>query len=59
MTRLHVLPQWYGEGDDRQAALDLFDAFGSEEKSPHAHMGGHTGVPRFAGTPRPGSSPGT
>ncbi|WP_432128422.1 dienelactone hydrolase family protein [Streptomyces sp. bgisy082] len=46
---LHVLLQWDDEGNDRQAALDLFDAFGSEEKTLHANMGGHTGVPRFAG----------
>ncbi|MEU6620630.1 alpha/beta hydrolase [Streptomyces litmocidini] len=46
---LHVLLQWDDEGNDRQASLDLFDAFGSAEKSLHAHMGGHTGVPRFAG----------
>ncbi|MFF4659007.1 alpha/beta hydrolase [Streptomyces sp. NPDC001381] len=46
---LHVLLQWDDEGNDRQAALDLFDAFGSQEKSLHAHMGGHTGVPQFAG----------
>ncbi|MEW2223207.1 alpha/beta hydrolase [Streptomyces sp. NPDC006990] len=46
---LHVLLQWDDEGNDRQAALDLFDAFGSEEKSLHANMGGHTGVPEFAG----------
>ncbi|MER6009322.1 alpha/beta hydrolase [Streptomyces bluensis] len=46
---LHVLLQWDDEGNDRQAALDLFDAFGSKEKSLHAHMGGHTGVPPFAG----------
>lgn len=46
---LHVLLQWDDEGNDRQAALDLFDAFGSEEKSLHAHLGGHTGVPQFAG----------
>lgn len=46
---LHVLLQWDDEGNDRQAALDLFDAFGSEEKTLHATMGGHTGVPRFAG----------
>ncbi|MFD7225072.1 dienelactone hydrolase family protein [Streptomyces sp. NPDC059892] len=46
---LHVLLQWDDEGNDRQAALDLFDAFGSKEKSLHANMGGHTGVPRFAG----------
>ncbi|MEU2251227.1 alpha/beta hydrolase [Streptomyces sp. NPDC019224] len=48
-TPLHVLLQWDDAGNDRQAALDLFDAFGSEEKSLHAHMGGHTGVPRSAG----------
>lgn len=46
---LHVLLQWDDEGNDRQAALDLFDAFGSKEKSLHANMGGHTGVPQFAG----------
>ncbi|MER7053718.1 MULTISPECIES: alpha/beta hydrolase [unclassified Streptomyces] len=46
---LHVLLQWDDEGNDRQAALELFDAFGSKEKTLHANMGGHTGVPRFAG----------
>ncbi|MEV6327767.1 alpha/beta hydrolase [Streptomyces sp. NPDC051909] len=46
---LHVLLQWDDEGNDRQASLDLFDAFGSDEKSLHANMGGHTGVPRYAG----------
>ncbi len=46
---LHVLLQWDDEGNDRQASLDLFDAFGSEEKSLHANMGGHTGVPESAG----------
>ncbi|MFK0044335.1 dienelactone hydrolase family protein [Streptomyces sp. NPDC090741] len=46
---LHVLLQWDDEGNDRQAALDLFDAFGSKEKSLHAHLGGHTGVPQHAG----------
>ncbi|MER7775111.1 alpha/beta hydrolase [Streptomyces sp. NPDC096191] len=46
---LHVLLQWDDEGNDRQASLDLFDAFGSKEKSLHANMGGHTGVPHFAG----------
>ncbi|MFF0203421.1 dienelactone hydrolase family protein [Streptomyces sp. NPDC005017] len=45
---LHVLLQWDDEANDRQAALDLFDAFGSEEKTLHANMGGHTGVPQFA-----------
>ncbi|GAA1440752.1 alpha/beta hydrolase [Leifsonia poae] len=46
---LHVLLQWDDEGNDRQAALELFDAFGSPEKSLHANMGGHTGVPAYAG----------
>ncbi|MFD7865299.1 alpha/beta hydrolase [Streptomyces sp. NPDC059783] len=46
---LHVLLQWDDEGNDRQASLDLFDAFGSEEKSLNANMGGHTGVPQHAG----------
>ncbi|HEV7204381.1 MAG TPA: hypothetical protein VGN18_07190 [Jatrophihabitans sp.] len=46
---LLVLLQWDDEGNDRQLALDLFDAFGSEEKTLHANMGGHTGVPQFEG----------
>jgi dienelactone hydrolase len=46
---VHVLLQWDDEGNDRQAALDLFDAFGSPEKTLLANMGGHTGVPQFAG----------
>jgi hypothetical protein len=46
---LHVLLQWDDEGNDRQAALDLFDAFGSTEKTLQANLGGHTGVPAFAG----------
>lgn len=46
---LHVLLQWDDEGNDRQTALDLFDAFGSKEKTLHANMGGHSGVPQFAG----------
>ncbi|MFI5475951.1 dienelactone hydrolase family protein [Streptomyces cacaoi] len=46
---LHVLLQWDDEGNDRQQALDLFDAFGSKEKTLNANLGGHTGVPQFAG----------
>ncbi|WP_421110452.1 dienelactone hydrolase family protein [Streptomyces sp. NEAU-S77] len=46
---LHVLLQWDDEGNDRQRALDLFDAFGSKEKTLNANMGGHTGVPQSAG----------
>ncbi|EMD29505.1 dienelactone hydrolase family protein [Amycolatopsis azurea] len=48
---LHVLLQWDDEGNDRQQALDLFDAFGSKEKTLHANMGGHTGVPQFESEP--------
>ena len=44
---LHVLLQWDDEGNDRQMALDLFDAFGSKEKTLHANLGGHTGIPPF------------
>ncbi len=44
---LQVLLQWDDEGNDRQSALDLFDAFGSNEKTLHANLGGHTGVPQF------------
>lgn len=46
---LFVLLQWDDEGNDRQASLDLFDAFGSTEKALYANMGGHTGVPERAG----------
>ena len=47
------------KGTSRQAALDLFDAFGSKEKSLHANLGGHTGVPRSEMETGLGSSPGT
>ncbi|MEV6101889.1 alpha/beta hydrolase [Nocardia sp. NPDC051981] len=46
---LHVLLQWDDEGHHRQMSLDLFDAFGSKEKTLHANMGGHLGVPQHAG----------
>jgi dienelactone hydrolase len=46
---LQVLLQWDDEGNDRKMALDLFDAFGAKEKTLHANMGGHTGVPQFEG----------
>ncbi|GAB1510247.1 dienelactone hydrolase family protein [Actinophytocola sp. KF-1] len=46
---LLVLLQWDDDGNDRQMALDLFDAFGSREKTLHANMGGHTGVPAHEG----------
>ncbi|MFE6282942.1 alpha/beta hydrolase [Streptomyces sp. NPDC057877] len=44
---LLFLLQWDDEGNPRQRALDLFDAFGSEEKTLHANPGGHTGTPWF------------
>ena len=46
---LLVLLQWDDEHNDRQMALDLFDAFGTTQKTLHANMGGHTGVPHFEG----------
>ncbi len=45
---LHVLLQWDDRGNDRQRALDLFDAFGSTEKTLQANMGGHAGIPPHA-----------
>ena len=45
---IHVLLQWDDRGNDRQAALDLFDALGSVEKTLQANMGGHTGIPPHA-----------
>ena len=44
---LLFLLQWDDEGNDRQSALDLFDAFGSKEKTLHANLGGHAGTPWF------------
>ncbi|MFT3662793.1 MAG: alpha/beta hydrolase [Gordonia sp. (in: high G+C Gram-positive bacteria)] len=46
---IHMLLQWDDEFNDRRAALDLFDAFGSREKTLQANLGGHTGVPSYAG----------
>lgn len=46
---LLVLLQWDDVANDRQMALDLFDAFGSKKKTLHANMGGHTGIPQFEG----------
>jgi len=44
---LQFLLQWDDEGMERQPALDLFDAFGTKEKTLHANLGGHAGVPWF------------
>ncbi|WP_030685564.1 dienelactone hydrolase family protein [Streptomyces sp. NRRL B-1347] len=46
---LLLLLQWDDEGNPRQRALDLFDAFGTKEKTLHANLGGHTGTPWFEG----------
>jgi pimeloyl-ACP methyl ester carboxylesterase len=44
---LQFLLQWDDEGVERQPGLDLFDAFGAREKTLHANLGGHAGVPWF------------
>jgi pimeloyl-ACP methyl ester carboxylesterase len=44
---LQFLLQWDDEGMERQPGLDLFDAFGTREKTLHANLGGHAGVPWF------------
>lgn len=44
---LLLLLQWDDEGNPRERALDLYDSFGSTEKTLHANMGGHTGTPWF------------
>ncbi|MGW7556032.1 dienelactone hydrolase family protein [Streptomyces rimosus] len=44
---LLFLLQWDDEGNPRQRSLDLFDAFGTKEKTLHANMGGHAGTPWF------------
>ncbi|MEV7377459.1 dienelactone hydrolase family protein [Streptomyces lydicus] len=44
---LLFLLQWDDEGNPRQRALDLFDAFRSKEKTLHANLGGHVGTPWF------------
>lgn len=46
---VHVLLQWDDADNDRRAALELFDAFASEQKTLLASTGGHTGVPASAG----------
>jgi pimeloyl-ACP methyl ester carboxylesterase len=44
---LLFLLQWDDEGNDRRLALELFDAFGTKEKTLHANLGGHAGTPWF------------
>lgn len=48
---VHVLLQWDDAGNDRQQALNRFDAFATSEKTLHANLGGHTGVPAFEAEP--------
>lgn len=42
---LLFLMQWDDEGMQRQPTLDLFDAFGTKEKTLRANLGGHAGTP--------------
>src|ERR1700690_2323903 len=44
---MQFLLQWDDEGIERQPVLDLFDAFGTKEKTLHANLGGHAGTPWF------------
>ncbi|MGX1128074.1 pimeloyl-ACP methyl ester carboxylesterase [Streptomyces glaucescens] len=44
---VQFLMQWDDEGMERQPVLDLFDAFGTKEKTLHANVGGHAGTPWF------------
>ncbi len=44
---VEFLLQWDDELVERRAALALFEAFGSKEKSLHANAGAHAAVPRF------------
>ena len=44
---LQFLMQWDDEGMKRQPVLDLFDTFGTKEKTLHANLGGHAGTPWF------------
>jgi pimeloyl-ACP methyl ester carboxylesterase len=44
---LQFLLQWDDEGIERQPVLDLFDTFGTKEKTLHANLGGHAGTPWF------------
>jgi hypothetical protein len=44
---LQFLMQWDDEGMERQPTLDLFDTFGTKQKTLHANLGGHAGVPWF------------
>ena len=40
---LQFLLQWDDEGMDRQPVLDLYDTFGTKQKTLHANLGGRRG----------------
>jgi hypothetical protein len=44
---VHYLLPWDDHELDREAGLELFDAFGSEHKTLHAFPGHHREVPDF------------
>jgi hypothetical protein len=44
---LRFLLQRDDEGMERRPVLDLFDVVGAKEKTLHANLGGHGGVPWF------------
>jgi dienelactone hydrolase len=44
---LLFLLQWDDENMPRPPLLDLFDTFGAQQKTLHANLGGHAGVPWF------------
>lgn len=46
---VHVMLQWDDAGNDRRRALEVFDTLGSAEKSLHANLGGHAGIPAHEG----------
>ena len=56
---LQVLLQWDDEGNDRQMALDLFDAFGTRRRRCTPTWAGTPASRSSRGTPGTGSSPGT
>ncbi len=56
---LHVLLQWDDEGNDRQAALDLFDAFAPGRRPWSPTWAGMPESRGSRGRTRRGSSPGT
>jgi hypothetical protein len=56
---VEFLLQWDDELVPRGSGLALFDAFASGEKTLHANLGRHAGVPRSSWRARSASSPAT